>query len=177
MRILDHSVTWATVKSIGLGLLLAAIVGAAWDWKSARDARSELRACVRAAGDDGRSVEGCAAEIVTVIGAARAASVCDAALLAGDRYREAAACGAGAKRMAGELQVTKASLQSAERQLADLRSSAAASIARAEARATISTERTAHADAAIKAAPRDGNGIITCDAQCLRELAGSPLRP
>lgn len=167
----------STAKAVALGLLLAAIVGGAWDWRSAREARSELRACVRAAKADGASLEGCAAEIVAEIGSARAGRACDAALLAGDRYREAATCPAGAKRAASEARVAAANLADAQRQIADLRAATSAAIARAEARAVVTSERTAHADAAIKAAPRDSSGIIRCDAVCLRELAGAPPQP
>lgn len=52
-------------------------------------------------------------------------------------------------------------------------------IARASTAATTQAERKARADAALKAAPRDGAGLVVCDARCVRDrwTAAAPQRP
>lgn len=157
----------------GAGLL---IVGAL-DWRGARAARTELRICARAAGDAGKTLDGCPEKLSAAVNAQRQRAACEAGLKADDAWAISTSCGGQVKDRVARQRTAEHNLADARQQLAQAEQRAVAAVSRAEARATQAAERKARATAAISAAPRDGGGLITCDAECLRNLTGSAARP
>jgi hypothetical protein len=78
------------------------------------------------------------------------------------------------KRRGALLTGVQADLADARDQLAQAERRTTAAIARAEARATVQARKDADANSALTAAPRGADGLLTCDAACLRRLSGNP---
>ena len=156
----------------GAGLLIVA----ALDWRSAREARAELRICAAGAGNVSKPLDGCPPKVSAAITAARAAAVCEAGLKADVAFTIATACGAQVRDRVARQRAAEHNLADALAQLAQAEQRTIAAVSRAEARATQTAERKARAKAAISAAPRDAGGLLTCDADCLRNLSGGPAR-
>ncbi len=130
--------------------------------------------CSAAAKSDTASVAGCDADIAARVTAARQAAECEAALKLGDLYAIRATCGAQGKRVQAELTAAQVELGDARQQLRVALADRDQAVSRAEARATTHASRTAQNDRTIDAAPRGANGLLRCDADCLRSLAGEP---
>ncbi|MGZ8362468.1 MAG: hypothetical protein ACXW3D_01295 [Caulobacteraceae bacterium] len=106
---------------------------------------------------------------------------CETALLAKPRnnYAVANICPSGVKTLHAEAGVLARERDAARGDLVRERADQQDAIKRAEARVTLSAERKAHADAAQRAAPRDGDGLIVYDARGLRDRyqAAAQARP
>ncbi len=106
---------------------------------------------------------------------------CDAALTARpeNTYGAKAACSTPIKTLQAERDVARVEAGRLTRTLNDERLGRDAAIARAQVAATTQAERKARAVAAVQAAPRDGNGLIRCDAECVRNrwALANPERP
>lgn len=170
-----------TGKLIG-GAITAALMVVLAGWIQHQHVRSErLTDCQAiAAGELGRTKgERCPAPVADQLRAAQAAAVCDQALtvIAGSAALWGAppSCSAKVRDLAARHNVARDALADRERELNQLRSGQVAAIARAEARGATQARRTAHANAAIEAAPRNPAGLIVCDDLCLRRLAGEDL--
>lgn len=150
----------------GLGVALA-------DWHGARGARAELKICTAAAGDVRDPLEGCPDVLAAAIDDARRSAECDAAIAREDLYAERASCSEAVKRRGALLAGARTDLADARQQLAQAERRTTAAIARAEARATAQAQRTADAHSALSLAPRGSDGLLTCDAECLRRLSGA----
>ena len=124
-----------------------------------------------AGADPAASAEACrpavAARHLTAVRADR----CDAALLAADLFAVEAACSTEVKTLLAHRQAETRRADSLMDTLKVERADQAAAIARAETRARTQAERKARADAAIAAAPRDGD-LLVFDAGRLRQLRG-----
>ncbi|MCY1648165.1 hypothetical protein OVA11_14165 [Caulobacter sp. SL161] len=160
--------------SILAGVLVTlSVVGAGWAVvNGARDAAT-LRACVRALGSEGspeRVAKACPAAIADAHLVAARASACDAALSARpeNSYAVAAACSAPVKTVQAERDIARREAARLTSDLTNERLGQDAAIARASASAATLAERKARAVAAVQAAPRDGDGLVVCDADCLR---------
>lgn len=153
---------------LGLGLAVAGL-----DWRDARGARTELKVCTAAAGDARQSLEGCPDVLAAAIDDARRSAECDAAIAREDLYAERASCSEAVKRRGALLTGARADLADAREQLAQAERRTTAAIARAEARATVQARKDADAQSALVAAPRGADGLLTCDAECLRRLSGA----
>ncbi len=101
----------------------------------------------------------CDAAVVHYYDLARNAGTCDQALGLGGTAPE---CSQAVAELFGNYATVKAQLQST---VADRD----AAIARAAARATSDAQRKAQDDRALAAAPRQPDGLIVCDADCLRQ--------
>lgn len=156
---------WAALFG-ALAFALAQLIGLAGEGRAAR-------ACYASAGPGTDISTKCPKTIVTVIDAERRSRACDAALGRRDLFAQRAACSAAVKRLAAELEAANAELAGAEALLARERRDTAAAVARAEARATTTTTRNRNAEAAILAAPRAADGLVDCDARCMRALDGA----
>lgn len=157
-----------------IGFLAAGLAAAAHDWRMARQARAELRACVSAAGDAAKPLGECPDALAAAIKAARNTAECSAAIDRADLFAERASCPEPVKRRGALLAAAEAELGDARQQMAETERRTTAAISRAEARATVQARRTADAQSALAAAPRDADGLVTCDAECLRRLSGGP---
>lgn len=153
--------------------LAAGLVAAVLDWRDARGARAELKICTAAAGDARKPLEGCPDVLVASIDDARRSAQCDAAIAGENLYAERASCTEAVKRRGALLTAAQADLADARAQLAEGQRRTTAAIARAEARATAQARRDADARSALSLAPRGPDGLLTCDAECLRRLSGT----
>lgn len=118
----------------------------------------------------GADPQACPPVIVTDHLVAARSYACDAALTARpeNAYGVQAACTTLVKTVQAERDVAR---REAARLTADLTSERLERdgvVARATAAATTQAERKARAAAALKAAPRDGDGLVVCDADCVR---------
>lgn len=106
---------------------------------------------------------------------------CDAALTATpeNTYGVKASCTLAVKTVQAERDVARGEASRLTNTLNDERLQRDDVVARAEAAATTQAERKARAAAALKAAPRDGAGLVRCDAECVRERwsDAAPGRP
>lgn len=163
-------------RLLGGAALLAAVSFAVLDWRDARADRAALKVCVSAAGSADRPFAGCPLPVAQALVDARQAAACDAAIDAGDLFGERSSCSRPVKRRGAELAAARADLADVQAQLADADRLSLAAISRAEARATTAAKRSAYAVATLAKAPRAADGLIDCDAECLRGLSGSPAQ-
>ncbi len=158
-----------------VGLAAGVGVGLA-DWRSARGARAELRICAAATGDKSKPLEGCPDALAAAIDDARRSAECAAAIEAEDLFAERASCSEPVKRRGALLAGARTHLADARGQLAEAERRTTAAIARADARATVQARKDADAQSALSRAPRGADGLLSCDAECLRRLSGSPAQ-
>jgi hypothetical protein len=136
------------------------------------------KACVAAikSGPEGAPAAAgvCDLAIASVNAVALRSTACDQALDAKplNLYGARASCSAPVKQLQADRDAQAANVADLKLQLATERNGRAAAISRAQAAATTEAERKARAAAAVKAAPRDGAGLLVCDAQCMRDRWG-----
>lgn len=153
----------------GLALLVAGIVVNGW-----RHDAATLQACVAAVAPGARIDADPRRDCPDVIAAdhlvAVRARACDAALSARpeNTYGAAAACSLPVKTVQAERDIARREAVRLTTELSNERLGQDAAIARASASAATLAERKARAVAAVQAAPRDGDGLVVCDADCLR---------
>lgn len=127
------------------------------------------------AGDKGSDLDDCLPVIGLEVAAARQAATCDRTLLptmdATTRFVMLNSCGPGAKRLVAERDTLASERDGLKTLLDRAQVNADAAVSRAESRASTQQKRTDHAQGTIAAAPRDGDGLIMCDAGCLRQIA------
>ncbi|PHY20799.1 hypothetical protein [Caulobacter sp. BP25] len=167
----------------GLVGVLAIVAGihtvAGW-----REDAAILKACAAAvaidappAADPGRA---CPSSIAVAALAANRARACDAAFRARpeNTYGVAAACTEPVKTVQAERDVARREAGRLTQALSNERLGQDAAIARATASASTQAERKARAAAALQAAPRDGDGLVVCAADCMRaRWASASERP
>ncbi|ALL14277.1 hypothetical protein [Caulobacter henricii] len=132
------------------------------------------RACLAALRSPQTGVEPvkvCEPIIATSHQVAARSSACEAALAARPEniFGVRMACSAPIKSLFAQRDVAQAEAGHLAKALNDERLGRGAAIARAQLSATTQAERKARAAAAVQAAPRDGDGLIRCDAECVRE--------
>lgn len=167
------------VKSAGsiFGLLvLAAVLFLARDRFAQKAVADAAERCAAATAKPVAPLGDCAPAIATSVNGQRRAALCDTALLhhAADttaRFVVLNACAAGVKRLFAERDTLNSRVDNLSAVLAEADARSTAAVARAEGRAATLNERNARVQSAIKAAPRDGAGRVTCDAECLRRIA------
>ncbi|WP_165184747.1 hypothetical protein [Caulobacter soli] len=137
---------------------------------------AEHRACVAALlpnniVDPGRL---CDPAISNDHAAAVMAKACDDALSAKPENIAAArmVCSTPVKTVVTARDVALGERDAARSDLQAARKDQAAAITRAETRVRTETQRKADAAAALARAPRDADGLVVCDAVCLRQRAG-----
>lgn len=166
------------LRLIGPLAALALVIVAGVQTKRANDyaARDAAHQACAAAIDAGRTVVdvsvACDPAISLTYSVASQSKACDAALKPLDLYGVRAACSAPVKALQADHAAQVANAGDLRRQLTAERAGRQAAILRAAAAATTETERKARAAAALKAAPRDGSGLVVCDAQCMRDRWG-----
>jgi len=98
------------------------------------------------------------------------AQACEAALseVPENTYGVGANCAEPIKTVQAERDVARREAKRLTDDLQTERLGRADAISRAQAAATTQAERKARAAAALNAAPRDGDGLIVCDAECVR---------
>jgi hypothetical protein len=111
--------------------------------------------------------------LAAAIDDARRSAECAAAIEAEDLFAERASCSEPVKRRGALLSGARADLADVRGQLAQAERRTTAAIARAEARATVQARKDADAQSALSHAPRGADGLLTCDAECLRQLSGT----
>jgi len=161
----------------GLLAVLALVSGihlvAGW-----REDAGVLKACVAAVApnapigaDFGKA---CPGPIAADHLAANRARACDAAFdtRPENTYGAAANCSTAVKTVQAERDVARREAKAAIDNLNQERLGQDAAIIRASASATALAERKARAASALHNAPRDGDGLVVCDAQCVRERWG-----
>lgn len=161
-------------KILGGALALLAFAAAIHQVAGWRRDAGVLRDCVAAvaidapfAADPGKA---CPGPIAAAALAANRARACDAAFTAHpeNTYGVAASCSTPVKTVQAERDVARAEAADLTAALNQERLGQDAAIARATAAASAQAERKARAAAALQAAPRDGDGLLVCDAGCLR---------
>lgn len=166
---------WKILAALGALLTVGAALTTVWQWRS--DAMV-LRACVAALAPKAGNLDvgdRCPALISADHLVASGALACDAALSARPEngFGVQAACSTPVKTVQAERDVARREAARLTEDLKQERLSQDAAIARATASATALAERKARAVAALKAAPRDGDGLVVCDADCLRARWGA----
>ncbi|MDF7776890.1 hypothetical protein P1X14_16655 [Sphingomonas sp. AOB5] len=116
--------------------------------------------------------EVCPAQIAVHIRASARAAICEQALAGRDLYAIRAACSEQVKRAVAERDAAIAERADLRTQLAQADARTADAVARAEKRATTTATRKADNDRTISTAPRTADGLVRCDADCLRRLSG-----
>jgi hypothetical protein len=165
------------LKAVGLVAASGALAFGVLDWKAAREARGDLKACTRAAVRAEAPPERCPEALALAIRAAQRADACETALAGADLYAIRASCGAEVKRQEAALAAAKAEAASARAALREEQGRFLAAIARAEGRAAALQRSKSDADEAIKGARPGADGLLVCDGECLRRLAGAPASP
>ena len=168
------------ILRLGGGLLgLIALISLAWlvnDRFVQKALADDARACAKAAADldDTAELTRCLPDVAKEIREARQSRLCNGALLPQlrpeTRFMMAQACGEGVKRLVAAGDAAAADRDSLTAELGRVRADSAAAIERAERRTQTKNERIAHGQKVIQAAPRDADGDIRCDAECLRRL-------
>lgn len=132
-------------------------------------------ACIRDAGgeDPALTARSCPQPVAIQHRIARAAVRCDAALLGADLFAVEAACSTEVKTLQAERQAESRRADTMATALTRARADQAAAVSRAEARARTQNERTVRGQTVVSAAPRDADGLVVCDAECLRRRFGS----
>lgn len=162
----------ALLKIIGPVLACAGLAWLVADRQHLAKVTHRYEQCSAAAGTAAANVAGCDAVVRDRIETARRADACEAAIKVGDAYSIQMACGAEVKRTHADLIAARGSLADANAQLALAGADRDAAVQRAEARAAIISTRKTDNARTIDAAPRRADGLVRCDARCLRSLAG-----
>ena len=166
---------WKLLAGAGALLLLIVILG---ETQRAFVRSERLTDCQAiAAGELGREKgERCPGVIIERIRAAAEAEACVSRLspLASDPQRWAApsTCSSQILELTAAQNMALDQALDRDRQIVQLRSGQSAAIARAHARGASQARSYANAQAAIEAAPRDPSGLVVCDPECMRRLAG-----
>lgn len=113
----------------------------------------------------------CPPAVAGVHAAAQRAAICDQALLAGELFVIRSACSTEVKTLFSQREAESRRADSLAETLKTERNARAADIARAEARVRTETERKIRAEAALAAAPRNGDRLVL-DAGRLCQLRG-----
>lgn len=132
--------------------------------------------CLRDAGgvNAAASALSCPAPVALQHRLARASVRCDAALLGADLFAVDAACSTEVKTLLSQRDAEAERAESLDVALKRARADQAAAVARAETRARVQAERNARGQAAVSTAPRDSDGLVVCDAVCLRDRFAPP---
>ncbi|CAN5550339.1 hypothetical protein BH09PSE4_BH09PSE4_21230 [soil metagenome] len=163
------------LKIFGGLIAAAAFAYVAWlyhDHHALAAQHKDALACVAAATTADAALTACPVVIGERVRTARQADACETALSARatSGYAIRATCGEQVKKLDAMLTASDASLADAAAQLRTAAVDRDGAVQRAEARATSTADRKAANDATIAKAPRVADGIVRCDAQCLRNL-------
>jgi hypothetical protein len=161
--------TW--LKMVGLAIFCGSAIGIVSDWNRLRGVDHDRKQCVAAVAD-GNDLKPCPAPIVRAVDEARRARACDDALQSGDLYPIQGACSAAVKLSDAQRRSAQSDAQNLAEQLHQAAARSAEAVTRAESRATASSTRKARSDDAISRTPTGDDGLRSCDARCLRDLAG-----
>ena len=115
----------------------------------------------------------CDAPIADAAEAAAASASCNTALGSGDSFAASQACAGPTKSLIADRDSKASEVANLTTQLANATADRDAAVARAAARATASVQDLSHAQSILGAAPHDGAGLSSCNADCLRQLAGA----
>lgn len=169
-----------TLKSIAAVVALCAAVaglaGLVAHWRSLEARSAAYAACsASAAGKAALGPTVCDKQISAGLDLAARARACDADLSAGEGRAWAAlrSCSAPVAHVIAERDARADEVVDRDQLITRLKAESSAAVARAEARALTVERNRRNADAAIAAAPRLPDGRLSCDADCLRHLAGS----
>jgi type IV secretory pathway VirB10-like protein len=167
-----------SIPRIVAGIIAAAIVGfilwAVVDRFKLAAEVNQHETCIAAIAKPDQPVTACDPKIADKVTQARAADQCEIALAkppTGDLFAIRAACSEQVKRVVADRDAAAANYADDEKQLAGAQLRLDQAVSRAEARNLSTTQRKAANDRTIQAAPRDPDGRVRCDAQCLRDLA------
>lgn len=141
--------------------------------------RAEIKGqatCISDAGrtDSAASSATCPAPVAVQHRIARASVRCDEGLLKADLFAVDLSCSIEVKTLLAERLAESRRADSLHESLKAARAAQAAAVARAETRSRTQAERTARGQAAVSAAPRDADGLVVCDAVCLRDRFTPP---
>lgn len=159
------------LKILGTLGIAAAIAFVVVDWRAKSADVAVEKACEVAIGKTGGDVSGCPAVLAKVATAARAAQACDDALASSDGFAVDQTCSTAVKTLVARDSADAASLASALVAEHQADADRDAAISRAEARAQDMDKRVISDAKTIAAAPRNADGTVRCDSQCLRDIA------
>lgn len=161
------------IAVVALQATVIVATGAALSHQSKKVRKHESCVADVAAGHAGAlaAAQICPPAISKVNAVALAAAACDLALSARpeNAYGVGAYCSTPIKTVQAERDVARREAARLTNDLTNERMGRDAAIARAQVAATTQAERKARAAAAVQAAPRDGSGLIRCDAECVRQ--------
>jgi hypothetical protein len=144
-----------------------------FDQKEKADA---ARSCNAVAFKTSGDLSDCLPEVKSAIEAYRAAETCDAALSsplpATSRFAIRQACSTEVKTVVAARDAARNNERDARQALAEIQANTVAAVTRAEQRGAQNQKRISNASKAIEAAPRRDDGLVECDADCLRDIGG-----
>lgn len=170
------------LRLVALLALAGALAFLFIDYSRLREVDHNGKLCVSAVTDTRAGkpavLTSCGTMIAAAATDARHAVECDIALNAKpvDLYAIRATCSAPVKQVQASATALAADNDDLTKQLTIARDATSAAIVRAETRSVSNSTRKAEADAAIANSPASGAGAVTCDARCLRALAGGLAR-
>ena len=169
--------SWARILYlVGIIAAIGAVTFLVLDRFEQKERADAAQACALAADKPDQSISACLPEIRVRVAQARAAGVCQQALLPklteATRFAAGNSCDSGTKRLIAEVDMLNARNAALSSELKRARNASGEAVVRAEKRAAQAQERNDDAQAAIEAAPRGDDGGIECDADCLRRIAG-----
>ena len=164
----------SSAKLFGSLALAAALAFLVIDWRAKSADVAAEKACEKAISAPSGDLSGCPPVIGNAATAARSAKLCDAALLqtpAQGGFAIETSCGAGTKERVAQLAAAQAARDAALAAEHQADSDRDAEIARAEGRAHQMDQEVISNARTISAAPRNPDGSVHCDADCLRSLS------
>jgi len=167
---------------IGGGLIgLVALLSVAWlarDRFAQKEIADNARDCAAVAFKLTGDLDHCMPEVKSAIEARRQAEACDTALTAEGKlpstglYGIRTACSSEVKQLHAERDAARNDAANAKRAMEALRAKMDAAVERAEIRGANVQKRKSDATRAIQAAPVGDDGLVDCDADCLRNIGG-----
>lgn len=163
------------VRIISALFTMAAMIWLARDDLRLRGRVNAAARCESAAISASEPLTDCGPNVQARVMADRRSILCQVALLPElrpeTRHDANQECDAGTKRLIAQLDAGADDNAALATELAQAREGMGAAIARAEARGRAEQTRRNNAQNVVAASPRGADGSITCDADCLRQLA------
>ena len=157
------------------GLSLAALVWLAADRFHQKSIADASEACEAAASQSAKDLSDCGPNVRSRVEADRQTIICEEALLPElrdeTRFIAGISCGPGAKRLIVQVEAQTSEIASLRAALDKTSADNAAAISRAEARGRAEQTRKNYVRQIVQDAPVGADGLVRCDAECLRRFA------
>ena len=154
-------------------LALLALIYLAQDRFHQAGLAKDARNCASASATPGKPLDDCLPEVAVRVIAARRAEVCDSALSSREPelFAIRASCSAAVKTLVAQRDGALGQAEAAQTTIDQLIAGQSQAVERAERRADAALTKAQNNERTIRNAPRRADGLIACDADCLRKLA------